>query len=116
MAHAVLPVSLNVALARPTTVAARPAASWAQQSERHRAHMTAGHMESRMIPALATGAAVSRRRGSRALPQPRQHLESGVAVGGLEPGFALECLHGHHRVMANPAVAAAGIEAERGQV
>src|SRR5713101_4984460 len=55
------------------------------------------------------------RSASRSLAQPRQHLESRIAVGGLEPGLALECLHRDHRVAADPAVGAAGIEAERGQ-
>src|ERR1700693_1709580 len=52
---------------------------------------------------------------SRALPQPGQHLEPRVTVGGLEPRLALERAHRHHRVPADPAVAAAGVEAERGQ-
>src|SRR6266568_9349171 len=52
---------------------------------------------------------------SRSLAQPRQHLQPCIAIGGLEPGLALECLHRDHRVAADPAVGAAGIEAERGQ-
>src|SRR5216684_7599164 len=53
--------------------------------------------------------------GSKSLPQPGQHLEPRIAVGGLEAHLALERAYRDHGVAADPAVGAAGVEAERGQ-
>ena len=49
------------------------------------------------------------------LAQPRQHLQSGIAVGGQSPSRGLKILHRLHGVVADAAVGAAGIEAGLGQ-
>src|SRR5687768_8260439 len=49
------------------------------------------------------------------LTQPCQHFQTGVAVGGLEPGFALVGAHRKHCVAADASVRAVGIEAERSE-
>src|SRR5215831_5541170 len=55
------------------------------------------------------------RTGSEALAQPRQELHAGIAVGRLHADFALEIAYCNHRVVADPPVGAAGVEAKRGQ-
>src|SRR5262249_49345469 len=52
---------------------------------------------------------------SSTLPQSRQHFQAAIAVGGHEPSLDLEILDGLHRVVADPAIGAAGIEACLGQ-
>ena len=49
--------------------------------------------------------------GSRALTQPRQHLEAGVTVGRLHADLLLEGEDGLDRVAAGAAVDAVGFEA-----
>src|SRR5947199_4293891 len=46
-----------------------------------------------------------------ALPQPRQHLQSAIPVGGQQSNLGLIILHGLHGVVADAAVGAAGVEA-----
>src|SRR5215471_593900 len=53
--------------------------------------------------------------GSGALTQPGQHLEAGIAVGGRLADFSLKVAHRTLGVAANPAVAAVGVETERGE-
>ena len=54
-------------------------------------------------------------RGLTALPQPRQHLQPAITVGGQQPHLGLIILHGLHGVVADAAVGAAGVEAGLGQ-
>jgi hypothetical protein len=49
---------------------------------------------------------------SQPLPQARQQLDAGIAVGRLHAGLALEVAHGFHRLHADTAVAAGGVEAQ----
>src|ERR1035437_11159769 len=61
---------------------------------------------------LWTPASRSRRHptGSRALTQPRQHLEAGVTVGRLHADLLLEGEDGLDRVAAGAAIDAVGLE------
>ena len=52
---------------------------------------------------------------SAALPQPRQHLQPAIAVGGLQPRLHLIIPDRLHGVVADAAVGAAGVEAGLGQ-
>src|SRR5215831_3024182 len=52
---------------------------------------------------------------SRALTQPRQDLETGIAVGGRNANFSLELLHRTLGIATDPAIAAFGVEAECGE-
>jgi hypothetical protein len=52
---------------------------------------------------------------SGSLPQPRQHLQPGIAVRRHEASFALEGANRDHGVMPDPPVGAAGVEAESRQ-
>ena len=49
--------------------------------------------------------------GLPALPQPRQHLQPAITVGGQQPHLGLIILHRLHGVVADAAVGAAGVEA-----
>src|SRR5438552_3474201 len=51
----------------------------------------------------------------RSLPQPRQHFQSAITVGGRDPRLGLEILDGLHGVVADPAVGAAGVETGFGE-
>ncbi len=53
--------------------------------------------------------------GLVSLPQPRQHLQPAVTVGGQQSHFGLIVLHRLHGVVADAAVGAAGVEAGLGQ-
>src|SRR5437868_6987993 len=53
--------------------------------------------------------------GSQALTQPCQKLHAGIAVGGLDAGFALKVADCHHGIVAYAAVRAAGVKAKRGE-
>src|SRR5262249_20222033 len=52
---------------------------------------------------------------SQALAQAAEHLEAGVAVGGLDSRLALEILYRQHGSVADPTVGALSIEAQGGQ-
>src|ERR1700688_2316746 len=53
--------------------------------------------------------------GSRALTQPGEKSHAGIAVGRRHAGFALKILRREHGVVAETAVGAAGVVAERGE-
>ena len=55
------------------------------------------------------------RTGSQPLTQPGEQRHARIAVGGLHADFALEIPHGDHRIVADAAVGATGIETERGE-
>src|SRR5712691_747782 len=67
----------------------------------------------RMLSALVGMDADPSRSG--ALTQPGQDLETGIAVGGRNANFSLKVPHRPLSVAADAAVAAVGIEAERGE-
>jgi hypothetical protein len=52
---------------------------------------------------------------SRALTQPCQDLETGIAVSGQNANFSLEVAHRALGVAPDPAVGAVGVKAERGE-
>ena len=77
-----------------------------------RGDFACGHRDGSLIGAVWIGTDPSR---SRALTQPCQDLETGIAVGGRNANFSLKIPHCTLGVAADTAVAAVGIETERGE-